>query len=154
MKEPFSGRQYHHVGSGTLCWKTADGIHCLGLSDALESNLLIYWNWMYLGCYQPNHFPFGSFFFFSRRLFTDAPLVVLKRPTYYTCKGCAVISIYKLQVPRLTKGNNEVELDLKKNNTLNALAFWILIVLVSGQAHQKSHVFSEWDHTGTKWLWR
>lgn len=56
------------------------------LEDAQETNLLIFWNWIYFSCFQLNHFLVPVFY----PLFTDAPFVV---PELFPLMGADVCAV-------------------------------------------------------------
>lgn len=56
------------------------------LEDAQETNLLIFWMWIYFSCFQLNHFLVPVFY----PLFTDAPFVV---PELFPLMGADVCAV-------------------------------------------------------------
>lgn len=91
------------------------------LSDAQESNFLIYWNWMYFDCYQPNHFPVRLFLAdcLQTRLLLRSSL---QPPPLTTVDICAVTSMSA----SARRGQQWNEFGTKKNKS-NALAFWCVM---------------------------
>lgn len=85
----------------------ADVILSPGSWDAQETNLLIYWNWMYFGCYM-SWIIFLSHSFSP--LFTDAPFVV---PELLSLMGADVYTVSSMSA--LTyKGQQWSEMERKK----------------------------------------
>lgn len=85
----------------------ADVILSPGSWDAQETNLLIYWNWMYFGCYM-SWIIFLSHSFSP--LFTDAPFVV---PELFPLMGADVYTVSSMSA--LTyKGQQWSEMERKK----------------------------------------
>lgn len=69
------------------------------LEDAQETNLLIFWNWIYFSCFQLNHFLVPVFY----PLFTDAPFVV---PELFPLMGLMFV-LFQARSFLLTKDKDE-----------------------------------------------
>lgn len=93
------------------------------LEDAQETNLLIFWNWIYFSCFQLNHFLVPVFY----PLFTDAPFVV---PELFPLMGLMFV-LFQARSFLLTKDKDEVKLEGRRER------MWVSVTETGGKVGDK-----------------